>query len=655
MTPENWLVKVALFAIISTTASQTPKLEMETYFVNVTNVMSHGDHFGYVTTLKHADDSHTFAKGVHVTWMLASFIKYNNLVSYSQGISPPRVVLKDDSVTLQIAEIVWGLDVTISFKVLFDPEKSLKPKYYDIVTPVHLLYYDEYSENSDGVVVSKGTPYPHPLGKVSFDVELPGCSEPLGMKSGKIKDYQITASSSYADAQPSKARETEDAWCTRKPDSEEEKLNQYIQVDFLLKTRVIQVGTMRRKSKDHWVSEYYLKYSDDDVNWIEYQENGHTRMFLGPQSKEDTEMIVHRLRHPIEAYSIRFHPWESEQLVCMRLELYGCDILGSPASCVSPLGLESGEIPDEALSHSLPASHDSKAQYIRLNLPVTSFPFGWFSRPYEIPPDYLQIDFGSLRKVTRLSTMGGYGSDRSDRYVATYKLSHSKDGLTWVEYRENGQIKDLRGPKSRQESVYPVLAKLAEPFVSRYLRIIPNDKDSNFKVMRAEIYGCFAEDLPPYNGVPEYTRRSFLLDPVTDWFYVCMYTAEKTESSCFSTADGVEWIAIEPSIISVVSCNPTLREIYGVDRQMNFHRSCDSGESWRQLTDGYLKDVQKETQLINSTALPENLVAGLPTADLRVTANSTGTTWGVSGSGIHVMTAGSNAWSLVGSWKCCGQ
>lgn len=78
----------------------------------------------------------------------------------------------------------------------------------------------------------------------------------------------------------------------------------------------------------------------------------------------------------------------------------------------------------------------------------------------------------------------------------------------------------------------------------------------------------------------------------------------------------------------MVSCNPTLKEIYGVDRQMNFHRSCDSGESWRQLTDGYLREVQKETKLINSMALPENLVAGLPTADLRVTANSTGTTWG---------------------------
>jgi len=37
--------------------------------------------------------------------------------------------------------------------------------------------------------------------------------------------------------------------------------------------------------------------------------------------------------------------------------------------------------------------------------------------------------------------MGGYDSGRSDRKVATYRLSHSKDGLSWVEYRENGQIK----------------------------------------------------------------------------------------------------------------------------------------------------------------------------------------------------------------------
>ncbi len=78
----------------------------------------------------------------------------------------------------------------------------------------------------------------------------------------------------------------------------------------------------------------------------------------------------------------------------------------------------------------------------------------------------------------------------------------------------------------------------------------------------------------------------------------------------------------------MAASNPTLKEIYGLDRQMNFHRSRDSGESWRQITDGYLNVVQKDTKLIQATALPENLVSELPTVNLTAVANSTGTTWG---------------------------
>lgn len=57
---------------------------------------------------------------------------------------------------------------------MFDLEKSLKFKYYDIVIFVYFFYYDEYIENFDGVVVSKGMLYFYLLGKVFFDVELLG-------------------------------------------------------------------------------------------------------------------------------------------------------------------------------------------------------------------------------------------------------------------------------------------------------------------------------------------------------------------------------------------------------------------------------------------------------------------------------------------------
>lgn len=42
-----------------------------------------------------------------------------------------------------------------------------------------------------------------------------------------------------------------------------------------------------------------------------------------------------------------------------------------------------------------------------------------------------------------------------------------------------------------------MFAKLAEPFVARYVRIIAKTTRGS---MRAELYGCPAEELPPYTG-----------------------------------------------------------------------------------------------------------------------------------------------------------
>ena len=78
------------------------------------------------------------------------------------------------SLCFKLDKLDWGAEFSFSFKVEFDPERSLKPANYSIVTPVQLLYYDEYREDDAGVVVSKGQHYSHPLDKVAFDIELPG-------------------------------------------------------------------------------------------------------------------------------------------------------------------------------------------------------------------------------------------------------------------------------------------------------------------------------------------------------------------------------------------------------------------------------------------------------------------------------------------------
>ena len=78
------------------------------------------------------------------------------------------------SLCFKLDKLDWGAVFSFSFKVDFDPERSLKPANYSIVTPVQLLYYDEYNEDEAGVVVSKGQYYSHPLDKVAFNIELPG-------------------------------------------------------------------------------------------------------------------------------------------------------------------------------------------------------------------------------------------------------------------------------------------------------------------------------------------------------------------------------------------------------------------------------------------------------------------------------------------------
>ena len=73
----------------------------------------HSDHYGYVTTLKHSESprSAAAAKGVHVTWMLAPFIKFLNIVSYT-GPDPPIVQHMDDGVTLKVS---WASSLYLQY------------------------------------------------------------------------------------------------------------------------------------------------------------------------------------------------------------------------------------------------------------------------------------------------------------------------------------------------------------------------------------------------------------------------------------------------------------------------------------------------------------------------------------------------------------
>ena len=101
--------------------------------------------------------------------------------------------------------------------------------------------------------------------------------------------------------------------------------------------------------------------------------------------------------------------------------------------CSLPLGLENGHVSDAAFSAS-----SNTAKYVparaRLNIHADSKGYGAWAAKSNNGKQWLQIDFGELARVTKVATQG---RQDADQWVTKFTLSHSVDGMHWVEYKEN--------------------------------------------------------------------------------------------------------------------------------------------------------------------------------------------------------------------------
>ncbi|KAL9964015.1 hypothetical protein ACROYT_G027586 [Oculina patagonica] len=156
------------------------------------------------------------------------------------------------------------------------------------------------------------------------------CKEALGMESGAITDGQITASSEYDNNHAAVqgrlhfklAGIKRGAWSAGVLDD-----NQWLQIDLGNQhTRVTRVATQGRNG--HWdrVTEYRLQYSDDELNFQYYKDQGQAieKDFAG-NTDQDT-VVYHDLNPPITARYIRFRPVAWYSYISMRAEFYGCRV-----------------------------------------------------------------------------------------------------------------------------------------------------------------------------------------------------------------------------------------------------------------------------------------------------------------------------------------
>ena len=123
-----------------------------------------------------------------------------------------------------------------------------------------------------------------------------------------------------------------------------------------------------------------------------------------------------------------------------------CPVVGFPIpelpTCRHPLGMESGHIPNSAITASSKLSIVYGPENARLHYQGEAGRVGAWIPLYQDHNQWLQVDFGSVTQITGISTQGYYNADH---WVKSYTLQYSDNGYSFKPYQQSGHTKVLTG------------------------------------------------------------------------------------------------------------------------------------------------------------------------------------------------------------------
>ncbi|MED6280579.1 hypothetical protein CHARACLAT_012158 [Characodon lateralis] len=159
-----------------------------------------------------------------------------------------------------------------------------------------------------------------------------------------------------------------------------------------------------------------------------------------------------------------------------------------PKKC-PPLGMESRKIESDQLTASSMSQYRFSPQRARLNMQGSededSMRGGAWCANSEDRIHWFEIDARKETEFTGVITQGRDSLNESD-YVTSYFLAFSNDSREWTTIHD-GYADWLFFGNSDKDT--PVMNRLAEPVLARYIRIIPQSWNGSL-CMRLEVLGC---------------------------------------------------------------------------------------------------------------------------------------------------------------------
>ena len=104
--------------------------------------------------------------------------------------------------------------------------------------------------------------------------------------------------------------------------------------------------------------------------------------------------------------------------------------------CVTPLGIENGQIPDSSIVASSQYNQYYGPERARLRLVTEGSYVGGWSPKAGNQGEWIQFDLGKNTKVTRMAIQG---RDNANWWTTSYSLSFRIDGGSYESYN-NGQV-----------------------------------------------------------------------------------------------------------------------------------------------------------------------------------------------------------------------
>jgi len=168
------------------------------------------------------------------------------------------------------------------------------------------------------------------------------CTNPLGLASdgsGRFKIPDSSFSSEHGHLTPGGGWEagpwnarlymTDDyrrkrigSWCSPTNDVTRSTL-QMVTVDLGVAKRITYIATQGRDKYFERVSQFKVQYSNDNVNYQTYTEDGKEKVFQG--NCDHVSPVLNHFAEPLEARYFRYIPWKWNY-PCVRMELYGCGL-----------------------------------------------------------------------------------------------------------------------------------------------------------------------------------------------------------------------------------------------------------------------------------------------------------------------------------------